>query len=152
MKKWFEVRVELVHGRGVDLEQPPGRIFLVGPKHTFGELAEAIDQGFARWDLGHLHVFRLTDGREIGPADDDLDTEFEDEADVVIASTIGKGDEFRYVFDFGDDWTHICAVRRDDIDPATEFLDPPDAIVPVFGWGTIPDQYGRTTDAEDDER
>ena len=145
MSDWLEIRVELLRGRGMDLDPRPGRIFLVGPKHDFGALARAIDQAFARWDLGHLHVFELSDGRQIGMAEDDVDDEFEDETGVLIASAVAKGDEFTYVFDLGDDWTHSCTVQRDDVDPVKEFNEPPDVVVPIYGWGTIPDQYGRTT-------
>lgn len=44
----------------------PGRIFLVGPSHTFERFAAA----FARWDLSHLHNFERKDGRLIGYPDD----------------------------------------------------------------------------------
>ncbi len=137
--------------RRIDFDPGPGRVFLVGPKHTFDALAQTIDQSFARWDLSHLHMFQLPDGREIGIVDDDLDTEFEDEAEIVIASTVRKSDEFTYVFDFGDDWTHTCVVQRDDVDPSNEFLEPPPGIVPIFGWGSIPDQYGRETDRNEED-
>jgi hypothetical protein len=30
------------------LKPAPGRVFIVGPSHTFGDLAEAIDLAFAR--------------------------------------------------------------------------------------------------------
>jgi hypothetical protein len=49
---------------------PPGRIFIVGPSHTFEQLAEAINSAFARWDRSHLHEFELADGRLIGYPDD----------------------------------------------------------------------------------
>ena len=35
----------------------PGRIFIVGPSHTFLGLADAIEAAFARWELSHLHEF-----------------------------------------------------------------------------------------------
>ena len=66
MAEWMTVRVALVSGRGTDFDPPPGRVFLVGPSHTFGEFADAINLHFARWDLSHLHDFRLADGSEIG--------------------------------------------------------------------------------------
>ncbi len=69
MTDWMTVRVELVSGRGIDFDPPPGRVFVVGPNNTFGDLAKAIDLHFARWDLSHLHVFRLEDGRQIGYPD-----------------------------------------------------------------------------------
>ena len=32
-----------------------------------------------------------------------------------------------------------------DVDPEVEFGDEPLAPVPIFGWGDVPDQYGRST-------
>lgn len=60
------LKVDLLSGRGIDCKPAPGRIFLVGPRHSFEDLAEAIDDAFARWDLSHLHSFELGDGRRIG--------------------------------------------------------------------------------------
>lgn len=141
-RDWLAIRVELTHGRGIDLDPPPGRVFLVAPRHTFGYLAEAIDLAFARWDLGHLHVFELEDGRRIGPPDPEL--EFEDETVVKVASHVRPGSRFRYVFDFGDDWTHDCSVE-DLVGPLEAYGEEPLRPVPIFGWGSIPDQYGRTS-------
>ena len=44
------------------LRPPPGRVFIVGPAHTFEQFAHAINAAFARWDLSHLHQFELADG------------------------------------------------------------------------------------------
>jgi hypothetical protein len=135
------VRVELVSGAGVHFE-PPGRIFLVGPGHTFGALADAINLHFARWDRSHLHEFTLADGRRIGfPDPDSPDTL--DQARIDVASTLGKGDEFEFVFDFGDDWEHRCRVEEVGVDPDKLYGDTPMLPVPIWGWGSIPDQYGR---------
>jgi hypothetical protein len=48
---WVQIRVDLLGGRGFDLSPTPGRIFIVGPSHTFAQLADAINQAFARWDF-----------------------------------------------------------------------------------------------------
>ena len=68
---WLQVRVELEGGRDIECVPPPGRIFMVGPRHSFADLAEAVDVAFARWDRSHLHVFELSDGRRIGFAEID---------------------------------------------------------------------------------
>ena len=55
------------------------------------------------------------------------------------------------MFDFGDDWTHICTVAEAMIDPLDELGHIPAAPVPIFGWGQIPDQYGRRWEDDDGE-
>ena len=69
-RTWLQIKVELLGGRGEDCDPSPGRVFIVGPAHTFEQLAHAINTGFARWDLSHLHQFELADGRLIGYPDD----------------------------------------------------------------------------------
>ena len=145
MAEWMTVRVALVSGRGAGFDPPPGRVFLVGPSHTFGEFADAINLHFARWDLSHLHAFRLADGREIGFPDPDSPNTLDQER-IIVASTVDKEDEFEFVFDFGDDWTHQCRVEEVGIDPTEVFGAEPELPVPIRGWGSIPDQYGRPTE------
>jgi hypothetical protein len=41
-RTWLRIRVELLGGGGIDCK-PPGLIFIVDPRHSFGDLAEAID-------------------------------------------------------------------------------------------------------------
>ncbi len=147
---WLAIRVELLRGRGTELDPPPGRVILVGPKHTFAQLADAINLAFARWDVSHLHAFELDDGRQIGIPEDDSDSEFDNEVATTVSSSVTKGDRFSYVFDFGDDWTHECVVERDHVDPVEEYGEDPASPVPIWGWGSIPDQYGReTSDGEE---
>ena len=64
-RTWLSVTVELLGGRGEELWPWPGRIFAVGPSHTFMDLADAINDAFARWDRSHLSMFTLADGRVI---------------------------------------------------------------------------------------
>ena len=64
-RTWLSVTVELLGGRGEELWPWPGRIFAVGPSHTFMDLANAINDAFARWDRSHLSMFTLADGRVV---------------------------------------------------------------------------------------
>jgi len=134
------------------LTPSPGRIFLVGPSHTFLGLADAINAAFARWDLSHLHEFEWGDGRRIGFVDPEPFDEgvIEDQAAVKVAGVVEPGDEFRFVFDFGDRWEHRCRVLAEKVDPRDEWGagSLPRQPVPTWGWGSIPDQYGRESAAE----
>jgi hypothetical protein len=142
--EWLAIRVELVGGRGERLDPPPGRDLLASSSLLLVELAAAIDSAFARWDLGHLHLFRFTDGPEyvLGgreEGDETMATESVTLADLVLA----PGTNFEYVFDLGDEWLHRCEVLAIGVDPEAELGEEPLGPVPLFGWGTIPDQYGR---------
>ena len=141
-KDWYVVRVELLSGLGEEFDPPPGRDFLVSPQHSFRQFADAINQAFARWDLGHLYAFRFADGLWIG-------TPFED-SDVRPASRTKiagrtEGEVFDYEFDFGDSWEHQCTVLEAGVDPADVYGVRPKGPVVTWGWGAIPDQYGRST-------
>jgi hypothetical protein len=147
-RTWLQVRVDLLGGLGERLRPAPGRIFIVGPSHTFAGLADAINSAFARWDLSHLHEFELDGGRRIGFVDPDPfedDEPVEDQVAVKVASAVAPGDEFRFVFDFGDRWEHRCRVLAEKADPRAEWGSGPLPRRPVaiWGWGLIPDQYGR---------
>lgn len=155
--RWSILRVILVSKGGEELVDPPGRDLLVSSAHTFAELASAIDRAFARWDLTHLHEFCLLDGRRIVMEGAD---EFEEVAaarpldeGAHSLSSVGlrSGDTFVYVFDLGDDWEHGCTVLRTDVDPKDEVGIVPSEILSIFGWGTIPDQYGRLSPDDDQD-
>jgi len=150
-RTWLQIRVELDGGGGIDCDPPPGRIMMVGPSHTFADLAEAIDAAFARWDLSHLHLFELPDGRQVGYPDPDLDQpDWLDHAALKVARELAPGDQFTYTFDLGDNWRHRCRVLAEKVDPIEEYGPRPRGPVPIWGWGWIPDQYGRLS-LEDDE-
>lgn len=111
-RTWLSVTVELLGGRGEDLWPCPGRIFAVGPAHTFMDFAIAINDAFARWDRSHLSMFTLADGRVItdeqtgdemagstaGPIIAPLDIE-----SAKVAKVVGLAAEFKFTFDLGDD-------------------------------------------------
>jgi hypothetical protein len=142
---WLRIRIELRRGGGLEFDPAPGRDMLVGPGHTFAQLAEAIEQAFARWDRSHLHGFELADGRRIGHPDEDFapDVVWLDHAQLIVAREVQAGDTFEYVFDFGDHWLHRCSVVESGVDPVKAYGDLPDRPVAVWGWGWLPDQYLR---------
>ena len=160
-KTWSSVTVELLGGGGYDLWPWPGRVFAVGPSHTFAQLAEAIDVAFARWDRAHLSMFTLADGRVVtdselggelasspeGPLAEPLDI-----GTATVAQTVGRGEEFQYTFDLGDGWVHRCVVGDATIDPREVLGTRPSAPSPFWGWGSIPDQYGRRWADDDGEQ
>jgi len=157
-RTWLRIRVDLLGGGGIECDPSPGRIFIVGPSHTFEQLAEAINAAFARWDLSHLHEFELADGRRIGFPDDEFAAELVwlDHAKLKVCREIKPGQEFSYVFDLGDNWQHRCAVEPEKADPTVEYGIVPPGPVAIWGWGSIPDQYGRRSfdgdEAEEEER
>jgi hypothetical protein len=156
--RWSIVRVILVSRGGDELAAPPARDLLMSSVHTFAELASVIDRAFARWDLSHSHEFRLADGRRIVMADaDELEESasaqhLDERAHTLSSMGLSSGATFTYIFDFGDEWEHGCTVLRTDVDPEEEAGIVPSEILPIFGWGTIPDQYGRLSlDDDQDE-
>ncbi|MEU2006531.1 hypothetical protein ACH47B_35725 [Rhodococcus sp. NPDC019627] len=157
-RTWLSVTVELLGGCGEDLWPWPGRIFAVGPSHTFSDLANAINDAFARWDRAHLSMFTLADGRIVTDTETGAEmveslggpiTEAVDIESAKVARLLGPGAEFQFTFDLGDDWTHRCVIGSDKVDPIEVLGIRPEAPVPYWGWGTIPDQYGRRW-ADDD--
>ncbi len=149
-RTWLSIRVDLIEGHGEHLWPRPGRILAAARTHTFAQLAEAIDDAFARWDRAHLHDFELADGtrlttphpdwEELGPALDDRRTRL---------GRLRPSEQFVYVFDFGDTWTHLCTVSPERVDPDETLGIVPDQPIPYWGWGDLPDQYRRRWDGDD---
>ncbi|GHJ43295.1 hypothetical protein Cs7R123_47970 [Catellatospora sp. TT07R-123] len=152
-RTWLSVRVDLVSGRGGDFWPRPGRIFAAAPSHTFAQLSHAIDTAFARWDLAHMHMFTMSDGTGVTALEqwdgDEPDGSIDSQA--IQLSRLALGEQFAYVFDFGDDWAHLCTVEEQKIDPHTTVGFTPGTPTAYWGWGDLPDQYGRTWDTDDGE-
>ncbi|MHB8313144.1 MAG: IS1096 element passenger TnpR family protein [Candidatus Dormibacteria bacterium] len=151
-RSWLSIRVDLVRGRGRNLWPRPGRIFAAARTHTFAQLADAIDDSFARWDRSHLQEFALADATRLTIPDLDWDIEdvVEDYRRVRL-SRLQPGQQFVYVFDLGDDWAHLCTVAPVRIDPLDTLGIVPAVPLPYWGWGAIPDQYDRQFDGDDGE-
>jgi hypothetical protein len=154
-RTWLSIQVELVGGRGEVFWPRPGRTFAAARTHTFADMAAAIDDAFGRWDRGHLHQFWLPGNRRVTtPFEwDDID----DDGDEVLVDhdvklgVLSLGDQFAYEFDFGDEWTHLCVVDNQRIDPLESIGIVPDKPLPFWGWGSLPDQYGRRWKYDDGE-
>lgn len=151
MADWLTVRVVLLGRDGDPPGAEAGRVLLVRADHTFAEFADAVDTAFARWDLTPPHAFSVA-GRRLWS--DVTVADGRGRAEPSTAVQVGEvglraGSTFRYLFDLGERWDHFCEVERVDVDPLAEYGDEPEQPVPVFGWGTIADQYGR--EREDDD-
>ena len=162
MKRWMSISVELLGGHGETFWPPPGRLFVIGPSHTFADLAAAVNLAFARWDLSHLWVFTMPDGTLV--ADEEVLDEREadspsspgargvDLASTKVSQLAERGTSFRFVFDLGADWVHTCTVGEEYVDPAEVLGITPQRPTAYFGWGDLPDQYGRRwKDADEPE-
>ncbi len=120
---------------------------LVSPNHTLTDFAEAIDVAFARWDHSHLHLFDLGDLGTYMPGGDE-DDESVGDSDLTLWRSLKPpaGASVSYVYDLGDEWRHECEVETTDLDPEEVYGMVPEKPTPFYGWGSIPDQYGRPTD------
>lgn len=153
-RTWLSIQVDLVEGHGEHLWPRPGRTFAAAHTHTFEQLADAIDDAFARWDRSHLQEFTLADKTRVAvpmPEWDDLDDVETLDIRRVKLSRLYPGEQFVYVFDLGDDWAHLCTVGHERIDPVETLGIVPDRPLPYWGWGDIPDQYRRGWDGDNGE-
>ena len=117
-RTWLSIRVELIEGGGRSLWPRPGRVFAAARSHTFAALADAIDTAFARWDRAHLCLFELADKTDVcGPIRWEDPPEGSVFAGDVRLSRLTAGEQLLYTFDMGDDWTHLCTVGEQRIDP-----------------------------------
>jgi len=128
-------------GAGSAFWPRPGRIFAAARSHTFAQLAEAIDDAFARWDRAHLHEFTLADATRLTTPYEDWDSvdPVADDRRTKL-SRLKPGEQFVYVFDLGDGWTHLCTVESERIDPLEVLGIIPAVPLSHWGWGNIPDQ------------
>ena len=117
------------------------------------QLADAIDDAFARWDRSHLQEFTLASQTRLRQPDPDWEIEGEITEDYqrVKLSRLRPREQFVYVFDLGDNWAHLCTAGAQWIDPIEELGIVPGKPLPYWGWGDIPDQYRRRWDGYDGE-
>lgn len=144
---WLGIKVALVSGPNFHPEEPPGRRMLVSPDHTLADFAEAVDVAFARWDHSHLHIFDFGDaGSFMFGGNEEDETVGDSSATPMRLLKLRAGTRFTYVYDLGDEWRHECEVEGSDVDPEEASGTVPEKPIPFWGWGNIPDQYGRLVD------
>jgi hypothetical protein len=153
-RSWISVRVELVQGMTDRYWPRPGRMFAASRAHTFEQLSTAIDDAFARWDRSHLWAFQFPGDLRIEIPDPEGEFDLPGEVLDARRTRLGRlepGEQFVYEFDFGDSWMHVCTVGDKRIDPEETLGITPDTPLAYWGWGQIPDQYGRRWDGDDGE-
>lgn len=105
------IRVTLRSCAGRALPAPwPERVMIASPRHTFADLALAIDEAFARWELGRRREFSFSDGFRAGEtADGRRRRDLVDDRRARLYR-LQVGERFAYLADAGERWGHECSV------------------------------------------
>jgi hypothetical protein len=135
----FQLKVSLAGVR-----PPVWRRVLVPGGYTLDRLHRVVQHAMG-WRDCHLHSFEI-DGRQYGEPDPDGELALRDELDVRLDAVVGKGDRFRYTYDFGDWWEHdlvvedVCAADPDERYPACvegERACPPEDVGGPAGYAVL---------------
>lgn len=116
---------------------------LVPPTATFDDFGLGVDLALGRWEVTRPRSFRTGwHGRHErrGAGTGDL------APDRTLHGSVAKGSRFEYLFDDDEKWIHECVVEEFVARRETEGRPP--IPVPLLGWGSVPDQFGRTVPEE----
>ncbi len=121
----LSIGVRLRLGAARSFENPPERTLAASPRHTFADLAIAVDEAFGRWELGHRREFTLIDGTRLGEVVDEKkgSPRLVDYRRARLHRLRG-GEPFTYTFEAGERWLHDC-VLIGSIDPNEVLADRP---------------------------
>ena len=111
---------------------------LVPPTATFADFGMGVDLAFGRWDVTRRRSFRAgwrARHERRGSGKGDLPPE------RIVHGSMTRGTRFEYLFDDDEKWVHECVVEE--LVGQRETVGRPPIAVPILGWGTVPDQYGR---------
>ena len=116
---------------------------LVPPTATFDDFGLGVDLALGRWDITRPRSFRTGwhgrhERRGAGPGDLPPDR--------LMHVAVAKGTQFEYLFDDDEKWIHECVVEELVGRRLTDGRPP--IPVPLLGWGSVPDQFGRTSPEE----
>lgn len=100
----YQLRIALT-----DVLPPVWRRVLVPGGYTLDRLHRVIQYAMG-WQNLHLHSFEIG-RRQYGEPDPVGELAVRDELDHRLDAVAGKGDGFRYTYDFGDWWEHEVAVE-----------------------------------------
>ena len=121
------------------------RRLLVSGNTTLSTLHEVLQTAMG-WTNSHVHRFSVAGACYADPRleDDWAGLGAEDESAARLCEVAPwVGDRVVYEYDLGDHWEHRCVVEPEKADPLDEYGTVPPAPAVVWGWGSIPDQYGR---------
>ncbi|MBW3573767.1 MAG: hypothetical protein KY450_02735 [Actinobacteria bacterium] len=101
------------------------RTLAASPRHTFADLAMAIDEAFGRWELGDRRAFTLGDGTRVGEvaAGRPGSRRLVDYRHARLHRLRGE-ERFVYILDSGERLVHDC-VLIGSIDPSDVLADRP---------------------------
>ena len=139
--QWRSIKVELIEGNGEQFWPRPGREIAAARLHTFEQLAQCINEAFGRWDLSHGHAFEFADGLQIELRSEQGEESLRPDSSTIHLSRLRRDEQFVFIFDQGE-WVHLCTVTGSFF-PLEVFNEEPHMPLPIFGWGMLPDQYGR---------
>ncbi len=117
------VTLEACTGRVPSLPLPE-RVLIASPRHTFADLALAIDEAFGRWELARGREFCFEDGSRAGEAGDGARRRGLVDDRRARLHRLREGEHFSYLADTGERWEHECLVVGW-IDPDEVLLDRP---------------------------
>lgn len=100
----YQLRIALY-----EVSPPVWRRVALPGGYTLDRLHRVIQYAMGWQDL-HLHSFDVY-GVQYGPPDPVGELPVRDELDARLDAVVGKGDSFRYTYDFGDWWEHEVAVE-----------------------------------------
>lgn len=92
-----------------EVTPPVWRRVLVPGGYTLDRVHRLIQYAMG-WQDFHLHSFEIDD-RQYGEPDVVNELAMRDELDARLDAVAGKGDAFRYIYDFGDWWEHEVTVE-----------------------------------------
>ena len=148
---WLSVGVTLRSGGDGALDTPPERALVASPRHTFADLALAIDDAFGRWELGRRRQFTLEDGTRVG----EISARERRRPDVldyrrIRLQCLENGERFGYTVEDGRRWTHECLLVGP-LDPDEVVPDRPGHPVVYQSAGRVP-VVGETSAIERPDR
>lgn len=100
----YQLRISLA-----DVSPPVWRRVLLPGAFTLDRVHRVIQYAMGWQDL-HLHSFEVG-GQQYGEPDPVGELVLRDELDTRLDAVTGKGDLFRYTYDFGDWWEHEVTVE-----------------------------------------
>jgi len=103
----------------------------------------SVIQGAMAWQDYHLHEFNIMNQTYGIPESDEFGSEEAslDERNVLLKPLVNNGDEFIYIYDFGDNWRHKIVVENIQNDKS----DPYNPVIPLCVGGeraTPPEDCG----------